>query len=75
MKQKYLKNDQLMECSLKAQDSPVWKNILRCRFIINKGIRWKIGDGENIKLWWDNWNDNTNLAELLDKDSILLVNP
>ena len=49
-------------------DSRVWRNILRSRSLISQGIRWKVGDGTNIRFWWDNWVDDTNLVNLLDID-------
>ena len=59
----------------KASDSPVWKSVLRSRSLLTKGLRWTIGTGENISFWRDNWLDNSNLVEILGKDSSMLSDP
>jgi len=38
-------------------------------------LRWTVSTGENISFWWDNRVDNSNLVEILGKDSSMLSNP
>jgi len=75
MTAKYLKRSNFLEAVQKVGDSPAWKSILRCRSLLRKGLRWIVGTGEQISFWWDNWLDNTNLVEILDKDCSMLSNP
>ena len=47
-------------CSvLDAKDNPggsfAWRSILRGRDVLKKGVCWRVGTGENIKLWADPW--------------------
>jgi hypothetical protein len=35
--------------------SYTWNNILKAGWILKKGGLWKIGNGETIKIWQDNW--------------------
>lgn len=32
-----------------------WRSILAGREILRKGLSWAVGDGENIRLWYDPW--------------------
>ena len=75
MTAKYLKHSNFLEATQKASDSPVWKTVLRSRSLLRRGLRWTVGTGENISFWWDNWVDNSNLVEILGKDSSILSNP
>ena len=75
MRCKYLKHTSLLECSPKPSDSPVWKSILRCRSLLQKGLRWRVGNGQRIKFWRDHWVDNCSLVDLLSLHSTPLANP
>ena len=55
----------LFQYQSKPTDSPIWKNLLKCRNLLKQGIRWKIGRGNNISFWFANWVDNHNLIDLL----------
>jgi len=68
MKHKYLNSNSFLECKIKSTDSPVWKSVRRSRVLLQKGIRWNVGEGDRILFWWDNWCDHTNLVELLGLD-------
>ena len=35
--------------------SYAWKNILKCQGMIRRGAKWRVGNGESIKIWGDNW--------------------
>ena len=66
MKAKYLKNSCLLEYKRKSTDSPVWKSLLNCRDLLRRGIVWKIGNGDKVSFWFDNWLGNHNLVEMLN---------
>jgi len=55
---KYLRSQCLFDRKIKNTDSPVWKSVLKSRALLRKGIRWKVGKGNQIMFWWDNWWDN-----------------
>ena len=48
MRAKYLKQQNFLTCSKKALDSPVWKNMLNYRQILQKGLVWRVGKGNEI---------------------------
>lgn len=57
------------EYNPKANDSYIWKKILAQRDLMRKDIRWKIGNGQSINFWLDNWLGQTNLCSLLNINS------
>ena len=65
MRVKYLRSANLFCCTRKNTDSSIWKAILKCRALLQKGVIWKIGKGDEISFWFDNWIDNRNLVEIL----------
>ena len=75
MRSKYLKHTSLLECTAKSSDSPAWKSILRCRSLLLKGLRWRVGNGTRIKFWQDHWVDNCSLIDLLSLNSTPPSNP
>lgn len=44
-----------MEAVPKASASFTWRSILGALPLVNQGIRWRVGTGENIRIWVDNW--------------------
>ncbi|GLU11146.1 hypothetical protein SLE2022_279100 [Rubroshorea leprosula] len=60
---KYLKNGPLMHCSIIQTASATWKSILKCRSILQLGLRWRVGDRQQIKFWQDIWVDDKPLHE------------
>lgn len=65
MARKYLRGDHFLvgetPCSV---GSPIWKGILAARFILQDGVRWKLGNGECIRFWEDKWSGPSKLEDL-----------
>jgi len=60
---KYPVNGNFFSALPRKPDSWMWKCILRDHHRFRKGIRWKVGDGTNIKFWSDSWCNNRSLAD------------
>ncbi|GKV16237.1 hypothetical protein SLEP1_g26909 [Rubroshorea leprosula] len=60
---KYLKNGSLINCSIVQTASVTWKNLLRCRSVLQLGLRWRIGDGQRAKFWQNIWVGDKPLHE------------
>ncbi|GKA48635.1 RNA-directed DNA polymerase, eukaryota, reverse transcriptase zinc-binding domain protein [Tanacetum coccineum] len=43
------------EVSVEVNESWGWKNLLEIRDEVNKYVRYKLGDGKNTSMWYDNW--------------------
>jgi len=65
---KYGAPEHFFESRPKPTDSWVWKCLLRLRPFIQKGIRWKVGNGHSIKFWTDNWCSEDSLVFMLNLD-------
>ena len=44
--------------------SYAWKRILIGREVIQKGTKWRVGNGESIKLWGNKWLPSFNYPSL-----------
>lgn len=51
LKAMYFKNSSFVEAKLGANLSFVWRSIIWGRQIIHKGVRWKIGNGEQVYIY------------------------
>jgi hypothetical protein len=74
-----------MEASLGSKPSFAWKSILSAKELLQQGVIWRVGDGQNIKVWGDKWvpkatsysiqtpprviSKNYTVAALIDQDS------
>lgn len=48
-----------------ATGSFTWKSILRSKNLIERGARWRIRDGKNIRIFQDAWVPNSNEGRIL----------
>ncbi|XP_073017378.1 uncharacterized mitochondrial protein AtMg00310-like [Primulina eburnea] len=54
-KAKYYPNGDFLNAKLEHNPSFVWKSIWSSRVVLEKAIRWKIGDGRKIQVWNEPW--------------------
>ena len=52
---KFFPNCSIMEAEERHGGSYAWKSILKGKEVIWQGAKWRVGNGESIKLWGDNW--------------------
>ncbi|XP_073308286.1 uncharacterized protein [Primulina huaijiensis] len=55
LKAKYFPNSSFLEASLGHNPSFIWRSLWNSKFIMNKGIRLRVGDDHNIRVWKDPW--------------------
>ncbi|KAH9684606.1 putative reverse transcriptase/RNA-dependent DNA polymerase [Citrus sinensis] len=83
LKARYFKHDDFMNARLGSKPSFIWRSVLWGRQVIQKGSRWRIGNGENVKVYKSNWiprpstfrpisaptmAPDTTVAELIDSE-------
>ncbi|KAM1198310.1 hypothetical protein EV1_009824 [Malus domestica] len=44
-----------MEARVNTNSSSVWKSMAVAQPVLQKGLRWQVGDGRKIKIWHDQW--------------------
>ncbi|XP_056698181.1 uncharacterized protein [Spinacia oleracea] len=54
-KYRYLKYSNFLDCNQSNSSSPIWKDILKGRDIIKKGMIISIGNGIDTSLWYHHW--------------------
>lgn len=55
MKEKYYPNKSFMQARLGSRPSYAWRNIFQAWEVLEKGLVWRVGNGEQIHIWGDKW--------------------
>ncbi|KAL0408314.1 UNVERIFIED_CONTAM: putative ribonuclease H protein [Sesamum radiatum] len=85
LKARYFPKVDFMQAKKGYNSSYTWRSILEGRQVIEEGIKWRLGDGNSVRVWGDKWiprpytfqpitpasvfNPELRVAELIDKDS------
>ena len=69
-KAKYFPNGSVFEAK-SATGSFAWKSILHSKNLIERNGRWRVGDGENIRIFQDAWLPNSNAGKILFHKNVL----
>ena len=82
LKARYFKHTGFMNAGLGSKLSFVWRSIVWGRQVVHKGARWRIGNGQNVLVYGNNWiprpttfkpisapsmGTDTTVAELIDE--------
>ena len=70
LKAKYFKHTGFMEAKLGPNPSFVWRSILWGRQLLHEGLRWRVGNGNQISVFSKNWMKK---GELLNSTSISML--
>jgi hypothetical protein len=55
LKAKYFPNEAFMNAKVPNNASFTWRSIMWAQLVIEKGTRWRVGDGADIHIWKDRW--------------------
>ncbi|KAJ9554109.1 hypothetical protein OSB04_018154 [Centaurea solstitialis] len=55
LKAKYYPKKEFLEAQLGHSPSYIWRSIWHSQLALQKGIRWKVGNGRSINIWKDPW--------------------
>ena len=64
LKAKYFPNGEMIDTVFPTDSSPSWKGIEFGLELLKKGIIWRVGNGDKIQIWRNNW---------IPKDSLLKI--
>ncbi|XP_028120068.1 uncharacterized protein LOC114317531 [Camellia sinensis] len=67
---KYLKNNSIYDWPMERRASHIWKSICNCRTILRKGVKWNVGNGESISLWYNWWCGQQPLAHQYNSSQV-----
>jgi hypothetical protein len=55
LKEKYFWEATFMTASLEYNPSYAWRIIMKARGVLEMGLAWRVGNGESIRVWGDQW--------------------
>ncbi|KAF5444913.1 hypothetical protein F2P56_034005 [Juglans regia] len=55
MKEKYYRHCSIMDAKLGGGPSLIWRSLLGAREVVSEGMRWRVGNGQHIRIWGDKW--------------------
>ncbi|XVF56187.1 hypothetical protein PTKIN_Ptkin06aG0098200 [Pterospermum kingtungense] len=56
---KYFPHENFFNANLRHYQSYIWRSIWSFKLLLNKGVRWRIGDGAQVSVWNDSWLKDT----------------
>ncbi|XP_021715945.1 uncharacterized protein LOC110683843 [Chenopodium quinoa] len=65
LKGRYYPNSTFMEANLGVNSSYTWRGIAEARWVVRRGMRWRIEDGESVRVWADLWLPGTQTHRVL----------
>ena len=84
-KRRYYPRTTFLEATVGYQPSYAWRSIISAKEVVEKGARWRIGNGTKVKIWKDSWlprksdfkvrslvqgfEDSALVSELIDLDT------
>ena len=51
LKAKYFKNSSFLEAQLGNSPSYTWRSLMEAKGVVERGMRWNIGNGRNVNVW------------------------
>jgi hypothetical protein len=85
LKAKYYPNSDILHAQQGRNSSYAWQSIYQAINTIRKGSCWKVGNGQNINIWEDNWvawqngykvlTPKNNLSTIQTVNDLILNNP
>ncbi|WCJ29809.1 Retrovirus-related Pol polyprotein from type-1 retrotransposable element R2 [Euphorbia peplus] len=74
LKAKYYPNSTFLRASIGINPSYTWRSILKGRPILEKGLCWRVGNGQSINIWEDNWISTQSYKKPLVRSNVLPSN-
>lgn len=72
LKARYFKHSNFLQAKLGYSPSFIWKSILWGRQVLHNGMRWKIRDGKQVKIYQSRWISRPISFKILSNASLPL---
>ncbi|CAL1396674.1 unnamed protein product [Linum trigynum] len=59
LRAKYHKHSTILEANVGYNPSYVWRSLMSAQDFIHRGTRWRIGNGDQVRIWGDKWLSNS----------------
>ncbi|XP_022159057.1 uncharacterized protein LOC111025497 [Momordica charantia] len=70
LKFKYFKNCDFIEASVGSRASFIWRSLLWGCDLLRIGLRWRVGNGANIRIYEDNWIPRDGILSVQSRPSL-----
>jgi hypothetical protein len=57
-KSRYYPRSNFFDANLGFQPSYAWRSIMQAKEVVRMGARWRIGNGNKVRIWKDGWIPN-----------------
>ena len=61
MKARYFKDGNLLNAGCPGGASYTWKSIIHGRKLLKEGLVWRLGNGQSVDVWRDDWIPRSSL--------------
>ncbi|XP_022159001.1 uncharacterized protein LOC111025446 [Momordica charantia] len=65
LKGRYFRNCDLLQAEIRGSPSFIWRSLVWGSELLKDGLRWRIGNGENVNVYRDNWVPNQPSLKIL----------
>ena len=69
-KSKFYPNGSILDAK-EGNRSFAWKSILKGRYVIEKGLQWRVGNGASIRIYQDDWLPNPHSRKVISPPDFL----
>lgn len=69
-KAKYFPRCDFIDANMGCQSSYAWRSLMAAQDLVRHGIRWQVGDGEQIQVWKDKWLPNPSTYKVVTPENL-----
>jgi hypothetical protein len=59
LQEKYFLGGSFLQAGLGYKPSYIWRSLLKAMPLLESGLKWRIGNGEQVRIWGDKWVDKS----------------
>lgn len=71
LREKYFPNDSFFTAQLGRAPSMAWQSIVKAWAVLEGGLRWRVRNGESVRIWGDKWLPSPNTFQVQSPVTVL----